>query len=152
MFLTSKINYKTTPIVPKYPPVCTVYEWQKDIPSAEGVDANLMSYVQPKWKFVAVKRNFQTEINSQYCITPKMISTSGTSIPNPQPALFQKVPLNDLNATDIRQASKEIVNSYIKKESNQYANKVIDHIQETNKDLKIKQLQTEIENLKKGVK
>lgn len=152
MFFNSKINYKTKIVVPNYPAVCVVYDWQKDVPATDGVDSALISYIKPKWKYVSTKRNFQAEINSQYCITPKIIATTNTAIPNPQPVQYQKVPLSNLNATDIRQGSKQIVNAFIQKESNQYASKVIDRIKSDDKDLKIKQLQSEIETLKKGVK
>lgn len=152
MFFNQKIKYNTKPVIPKYPSVCSVWEWSKDVPKTDGLDANLVSYIQPKWKYVLVKRDFQKEIDSQYCITPKMVATTNIKIPNPQTPQYQKTPLNYLNATDIRTGSKIITDSFIKKQSETFANNVIQKIKVDDKDLKIKELQNEIETLKKGVK
>lgn len=153
MFYNQKINYKTTPTFPKYPSVEFVYQWEKDVPATEGVDANLISYINPKWVYKKVKHNFQTDIDNQYLITPKIIATTGIE-PTNKDVLFQKVPLNSLNATDIRNLSKNIVDSYINKKTNDYVASAINNQSKKNssdpKDLEIQKLKTEIDNLKKG--
>lgn len=153
MFYNQKINYKTSPVFPKYPAIELINKWEKDIPSTEGVNANLISYIKFKWITKQEKHNFQTDIDNQYLITPKMIATTGIE-PTNKDVLFQKVPLNSLNATDIRNLSKNIVDSYVVKKTNDYVASAINNQTKKNindsKDLEIQKLKTEIDNLKKG--
>lgn len=152
MFYNSKVNYKSSPVIPKYPAIELVYQWTKDVPTTDGLDANLITYLKPKWVYKAVKHNFQTDINNQYLITPKMIATTGIEPPN-KDVPFQKVPLNSLNATDIRNLSKNVVDSYINKKTNDYVASAINQSKKNNndpKDLEIQKLKSEIDNLKKG--
>lgn len=154
MFYKTKISYSVKPTLENYPSVVATYVWVKDLPDTTGLNATVVSYIQPKWVLKKVNHNFQSDINSQYCITPKVIATTGAN-PNPtnKQMVYQSVPLENLNATDVRNGSKQIADTFILNQATKITNQQLADVANKNlvdKDAQIKQLQDEIKTLKEG--
>ena len=129
------VNYFYTPApAPTYKAVQTTYEWQTVAPP-ENVPSNLKQHLKEVKKYVAVEHNYQQDINAQIFYTPEQIEKFGIKLDTTN-LQYQKADLKTFNATDLRQAAKEMTQDAI----NTMA------INETNKQ--IQQLQTQINKLK----
>lgn len=148
MFFTSKVNYKAAPVIMSYASVQIVYKLMQQTPPTVS-DANLVAYLKSIWKATAVKVDFQAEIDKQKVnlITPEKVTKLGVQV-DANNVAYQTVPLNSLNATDIRDASKVIASSYINKQAQALANKDIDAMkQQQTLDAKITNLKTQLDIL-----
>lgn len=148
MFFTSKANYKASPKFMTYAAVQTIYKLQQQTPPTVN-DANLVAYVKPIWKTSAVKVNFQEQIDKQKVnlITPEKVEKLGLQI-DPTNVVYQSVPLTNLNATDVRDASKVIASTFIDRQAQQLAANDIKAMQQQQTlDAKITNLKTQLDIL-----
>lgn len=125
--------YKTTP-APKYKPIQKIWEWQKDEPP-ENLPLETKKYLKAIKEYKQVNHNFQQDIDNQIFYTPEQIQNSNIQL-DPKNLQYQKADIKNFNATDLRQAAKEITKEAINQKANE----------ETNKQ--ILQLQKQINNLK----
>lgn len=129
------VNYFYTPAKAQtYGAVQTTYEWQTITPP-ENIPSNLKMHLKEVKKYVAVKHNFQQDIDSQIFYTPEQIQKFGIKLDTTN-LQYQQADLKNFNATDLRTAAKEMTQDAINQEA----------INETNKQ--IQQLQTQINKLK----
>lgn len=125
--------YKTTP-APKYKQVQKIWEWQKDEPP-ENLPLETKKYLKVIKEYKQVNHNFQQDINNQIFYTPEQIQNSNIQL-DPKNLQYQKADIKNFNATDLRNAAKEITKEAINQKANE----------ETNNQ--ILQLQKQINNLK----
>lgn len=129
------VNYFYTPKkAPTYNAVQTTYEWQTIAPP-ENVPSNYKKHLKEVKEYKAVEHNFQQDINSQIFYTPEQIQKFGIKLDTTN-LQYQKADLKNFNATDLRNAAKEMTQDAINTAA----------INETNKQ--IQQLQTQINKLK----
>lgn len=148
MFFASKANYKASPKFMTYPATQTVYKMQLQTPPTVS-DSSLVEYVKPVWKSTATKVDFQQLIDKQKVnlITPEKVEKIGFQL-DPTNVVYQSVPLGNLNATDVIDASKVIASGYINKEAQALANNDIKNMQaQQNLDAKITNLKTQLDIL-----
>lgn len=148
MFFTSKVNYKVSPKIVSYASVQTVYKVQQQTPPTVS-DTNLVAYIKPIWKTTAVKVDFQNEIDKQKVnlITPEKVEKLGLQI-DPTNVVYQSVPLSNLNATDVRDASKAIASTFIERQAQQQATADINAMRsQQSLDAKITNLKTQLDIL-----
>ena len=148
MFFTSKVNYKTAPKIMTYAAVQTVYKVQQQTPPKIN-DANLVEYVKPIFKSVAIKVDFQQEIDKQKVnlITPEKVQKMGLQL-DTNNVVYQSVPLQNLNTTDLHDASKVIASKYVQNLAQASADNDIKQMQQQqNLDAKITNLKTQLDIL-----
>ena len=159
MFLQSKINYKTKPVLASYPSKISVIKLVKSEPPAT-TDKSVIPYLKPVWRFQTQTVNMQEQIDLQKSalISPEYVLKTGEVLDTSN-VQYNQLNTSSLNAADKIQLSKDLAQMHIHNQAVQLANADIQKIQQQQtansidpKDLKIKQLQTEIETLKKGVK
>ena len=108
------VNYFYAPVNKNnYGAVQPVYEWQEQTPPS-NLKSEVLAFVKPIKKYVQVEKNFQQQINTQIFYTPEQIEKFGIKLdPTQEAAIYQKVDTKNLNATDIREISKNAVNEQI---------------------------------------
>ena len=126
-----------------YGTVQTTYEWQTLTPP-ENLPKSTMQFLKTVKHYTKIKRNYQQEINKQIYYTPAQIEKYGIKLdPSTTANIYQQVDLNKMNATDVREASKAVVNEQINemaiKETNQQIAKLKNEINQ--KQTKLNQLQ-----------
>lgn len=121
MFYSEKVNYGFVPIKNKYPKTTKVLEWQKDLPNIESLDKKIIPYIKEKWIYKEVKRNFQELINSEYLITPEMITKNNIVLNDKNISYGDITNIKD-NANDTRAKAKDIVNDYVNNKAKELAN------------------------------
>lgn len=131
-----------------YASVQVVYRLQQQTPPTVN-DANLVAYVRPIWKTTSVKVDFQNEIDKQKVnlITPEKVEKLGLQL-DANNVVYQSVPLANLNATDVRDASKVIASTYINNQASALADNDINAMRsQQSLDAKITNLKTQLDIL-----
>ena len=125
--------YKTTP-APKYKPIQKTFEWETEEPP-ENLNLNAKKHLKEIKEYKEVNHNYQQDINNKIFYTPEQIQKGNIKLDTTN-LQYQKADIKNFNATDLRNAAKEMTQDAIKQKA----------INETNKQ--ILQLQKQINNLK----
>lgn len=131
-----------------YASIQTVYKLQQHTPPTVS-DTNLVAYIKPVWKLTANKVDFQQLIDKQKVnlITPEKVEKLGLQL-DANNVVYQSVPLSNLNATDVRDASKAIVSTFIERQAQQQATADINAMRsQQTLDAKITNLKTQLDIL-----
>ena len=137
--------YKPQP-APKYKPIQLVYEWETKKPP-ENLPTNVLPFLKEVKNYVQTKHNFQEDINNQIFFTPEEITKNNIQL-EPKNLQYQKEDIKNFNATDLRNAAKEIKNEAVQKAAENETNKQILKLQKEINDLK-NQNQNNNQNQKK---
>lgn len=155
MFFKSKINYSTKKIVPTYAKVQPVQKLVKHEPP-QNSNTNLQEYLKPIWKPEIEKVDFQEQIDLQKTnlITPEYVLNSGTTLDTTNVS-YNKMNDTNLNAADKINLAKNVEQTTKAIYQKQQQQKQIAAAKEkatgtVSNDEKIKQLQQQIDTLKKG--
>ena len=141
--------YKPAP-ANKYAPIQTSYEWQ-DVAPKTKISSELLEFVKPIKKYVAVQHNYQQDINTQIYYTPEQIEKFGIKLdPNETANIYQKVDTSKMNATDVRNETKKAVQEGINEMAIKQTNKQIEELQKQLNNLKNKNAATKQEQKKEG--
>lgn len=158
MFFTSKINYKTKPVLNSYSSKSKVVKLVKVEPPTVN-DSNLVPYLNPIWKSISQIVNFQEQIDLQKSnlITPEYVLKTGVELDT------SNVSYNQMNDTNLNVADKinlaknikQVADSNFQKQqlknSQQPKQQPVAKNVESSNDSKIQNLQKQIDDLKKGV-
>lgn len=155
MFFKSKINYSSKKFVPTYAKVQPIQKLVKVEPP-QNSNTNLQEFLKPIWKPKIENVNFQEQIDLQKSnlITPEYVLSSGTTLDT------SNVSYNQINDTNLNAADKINMAKSIEQTTNtiyqqQQAQKQVANAKQqatatVSNDEKIKQLQQQIDTLKKG--
>ena len=156
MFFKSKINYTAKRVVPKYSNVQPVAKLAKLEPP-QNSNTNLQEYLKPIWKNKVEQVDFQQQIDLQKSnlITPEYVLNSGTTLDTSNVSYSQMNDTN-FNAADKINMAKNIEQATNTIYQNQQLQKQVAAAKQkatattVSNDEKIKQLQQQIDTLKKG--
>ena len=108
---------------PDYKPIQQTYEWQTITPP-DNLPEKTAKFLKEIKQYKEVTHNFQEDINNQIYYTPEQIEKFGIKLDTTN-LQYQKEDIKNFNATDLRNAAKQITKDEIKKAAENKTNEQI---------------------------